>query len=69
MKFGLVFASAWPFNHHETSVALAQSAESAGFESLWAVEHVLWPKDYESVYPYSRSGKSPANGPSRSPTL
>ena len=59
MKFGLVFASAWPFNHHETSVALAQSAESAGFESLWAVEHVLWPKDYESVYPYSRSGKMP----------
>ena len=57
MKFGLSFANAWPFNTPATAVAVAQAAEAAGFESLWTVEHVVWPESYESVYPYSRSGK------------
>ena len=36
---------------------LAQTAESAGFESLWTVEHVVVPSGYESAYPYDKSGK------------
>jgi probable F420-dependent oxidoreductase len=57
MKFGIGFANGWPFNTVDTSVALAAAAEQAGFESLWTVEHVVIPTEYESPYPYSSSGK------------
>ena len=57
MKFGISFASAWPFNTPDTAIGLAEAAEAAGFESLWTVEHIVWPESYDSVYPYSRSGK------------
>jgi probable F420-dependent oxidoreductase len=36
---------------------VAATAESAGFESLWTVEHVVVPSGYESKYPYDASGK------------
>ena len=38
-------------------VALAQTAEAAGFESVWTFEHVIVPLDYQSKYPYNQSGK------------
>src|SRR5262245_18562692 len=38
----------------------ARAAEAAGFESLWTVEHVVYPDDYQSTYPYSPDGKMPA---------
>ena len=41
------------------TVALAQAAEAAGFDSLWTVEHVVVPKGYQSTYPYDPSGKMP----------
>jgi probable F420-dependent oxidoreductase len=40
MKWGIVFASTG-FPDPEAAVALAQAAEQAGFESLWAPEHVI----------------------------
>jgi probable F420-dependent oxidoreductase len=39
--------------------AIGTSAEEAGFESVWTVEHVLVPEGYESSYPYDPSGKMP----------
>lgn len=65
MKFGIMFANVGPFRRPEGLIHLAQSAEAAGFESLWAVEHVVVPKGYESPYPYSNTGKMP--GPEESP--
>ena len=38
---------------------LARLAEDAGFESLWAVEHVVVPANYQSRYPYSPDGRMP----------
>ena len=38
---------------------MAQAAEAAGFESLWTVEHVIVPSQYDSQYPYDASGKMP----------
>lgn len=56
MKFGLV-----PVNIGMPSVepmlALAQNAESVGFESVWTFEHVIVPLDYRSKYPYNATGK------------
>lgn len=57
MKFGIGYASAFPFNAPDTAEALATAAEGAGFESLWTIEHVVVPETYDSLYPYSRSGK------------
>ncbi len=41
-------------------IDVVQHAEAAGIESVWTFEHVVVPSDYESKYPYDRSGKMPA---------
>ncbi len=57
MKFGLRYASLGRFGGGAAAIELAQAAEAAGFESLWTVEHVVVPRDYTSVYPYSATGR------------
>ncbi|MFM7069050.1 MAG: LLM class F420-dependent oxidoreductase, partial [Actinomycetes bacterium] len=59
MKFGIAFANVVGYSDLSGLTALAQGAESAGFESLWTVEHVVFPETYESSYPYDPSGKMP----------
>lgn len=65
MKFGLMYANVGPFGTPEGLTHLARSAEAAGLESLWTVEHVVVPTGYQSAYPYSADGKMP--GPEQSP--
>lgn len=60
MKFGLLFANAGPFADPGLLGHFARSAEAAGIESLWTVEHVFVPLGYKSEYPYDKSGKMPA---------
>lgn len=67
MKFGLLFANTGPFVETSNLVELAQTAEEVGFESLWTVEHVIWPSDYNSTYPYSPDGKMPGDSTSAIP--
>lgn len=62
MRFGIIFANTMRFTGREGLVQLAQGAEAVGFESLWTVEHVIYPDGYESQYPYDRGGKM-AMGP------
>jgi probable F420-dependent oxidoreductase len=57
MKFGLAFANIITFAERDGLVRLGQSAEAAGFESVWTVEHVIYPEGYASTYPYDPSGK------------
>lgn len=59
MKFGLAFANTGPFVAPDAAAALGRAAEDSGLDSLWTVEHVIVPKDYESAYPYSQDGKMP----------
>lgn len=59
MRFGILFANTMRFTGREGLVELAQGAEAAGFESLWTVEHVIFPDGYESQYPYDGSGQMP----------
>lgn len=59
MKFGLTGVNAGRRVRPENAAALAQLAEQAGFESLWAVEHVVVPAAYRSRYPYSDDGRMP----------
>jgi probable F420-dependent oxidoreductase len=57
MLWGIVGASSDQFGSLELAVALARLAEEAGFESLWAGDHVVMPATYRSAYPFSDSGK------------
>lgn len=59
MKFGIAFANTGPFTKADKAMEFAQAAEAAGFESIWTVEHVVVPSNYESAYPYHPSGKMP----------
>lgn len=48
-----------PIEDPEYAIAFAKLAEEFGFESIWVVEHVVMLVEYESVYPYDPSGRSP----------
>jgi probable F420-dependent oxidoreductase len=55
-----MFANTARWANGEGALDAARQAEAAGFESVWTVEHVVYPDDYESKYPYSGDGKMPA---------
>jgi len=61
MKLGLAFANTGPFAEPGGLVEMAVAAEQAGVESVWTVEHVIWPSTYDSHYPYSPTGKMPGD--------
>jgi probable F420-dependent oxidoreductase len=37
-------------------IDFAQHAESLGYHSAWVSDHIAWPRDIESKYPYSDDG-------------
>lgn len=55
MKWGTVFSST-SFPDPERAVALAEIAEEAGFESLWAPEHIVVPGEMDPIYGFSDDG-------------
>lgn len=60
MKFGLMAPYVQgPVEDGAYTRRFARLAESLGFESVWAVDHVVMCPDYRSRYPYSRDGRSP----------
>lgn len=52
MKFALHFGNN-VFSDPEGARRLVRLAEAAGFDSVFAVEHVVFPDNYTSVYPYA----------------
>ena len=62
MKFALHFGN-FAFSDPEGARRLVRLAEAAGFDSVFAVEHVVVPNNYTSVYPYAPGGRLPG-GPS-----
>jgi probable F420-dependent oxidoreductase len=59
IQVGIMFANGARSADPEHAVALAQAAEAAGYESLWAVQHIVVPVEHDSEYPYSESGTIP----------
>ncbi len=60
MKFGIM--APYLFANVEDgrfATRFAQLGEEMGFESIWAVDHVVMCPEYESRYPYSENGRSP----------
>jgi hypothetical protein len=62
MKFGVMFANGDRGAEPVPAATLAMAAENGGFESLWAVQHVVMPVDHRSKYPYSSAGTVPGGG-------
>lgn len=58
MKFALHFGNS-TFPDPEGAKRLVRLAEAAGFDSVFAVEHVIVPENYTSTYPYSPTGRLP----------
>jgi probable F420-dependent oxidoreductase len=59
VKIGLAFANTGPFADAAGARALGTAAEAAGIESVWTVEHVVFPDGYTSEYPYAEGGRMP----------
>ncbi len=59
MKFALHFGNI-TFPDAAGAARLGQLAEAAGFDSIFAIDHVVLPDDYASTYPYSADGRMPA---------
>ena len=59
MKFALHFASLH-FPDATGAARVARAAEMAGFDSVLAIDHVVLPQHYDSIYPYSANGRMPA---------
>ena len=66
MKFALHFSNT-NFPGGQEATRLAKAAEAAGFESLVVVEHVVWPTNYTSRYPYSPTGRLPGGPETKLP--
>ena len=60
MKFGLAFGSSVGTGS-ASALEICRKAETAGFDSVWGGEHVIWPDQVESPYPYTEDGKAPAD--------
>src|SRR5438477_976105 len=60
MKFALHFGNV-AFSDPEGARRLVRLAEAAGFDSVFAVEHVVFPDNYTSVYPYAPGGRLPGD--------
>jgi probable F420-dependent oxidoreductase len=58
-NFGLDLGSYGPLAEPESILRLARFAEEAGFGSVWLADHVAFPVDCKSKYPYSAEGNFP----------
>ncbi|MGH9036027.1 MAG: LLM class flavin-dependent oxidoreductase, partial [Acidimicrobiia bacterium] len=43
----------------EQMIDFARRAEAIGCESVWCPEHLIWPAEIRSPYPYSGNGRPP----------
>jgi probable F420-dependent oxidoreductase len=66
MKFALHFGNN-TYPDPQGARRVARAAEAAGFDSLFAVDHVVFPDNYTSTYPYAPSGRLPGGPESPMP--
>ena len=59
MEVGVLLPQAGDRVTRELVLRHARAAEEAGFDSLWTNDHVVFPREYRSRYPYSADGKLP----------
>jgi probable F420-dependent oxidoreductase len=57
VRIGLFLPSVSPIATPEYLTAYAEAAETAGFDSIWIGEHVVFLDEYSSQYPYATDGR------------
>jgi len=61
LKFGLDVGVYGRLATREQILELAELAETAGLDSIWLADHVIFPATFTSRYPYSPSGAFPVD--------
>ena len=56
MQVGLSLPQFGPTATREHVLRCARAADAAGFDSLWAADHVVVPREFRSPYPYAADG-------------
>jgi probable F420-dependent oxidoreductase len=56
MRVGVVLPARGPFASGPALADVAEAAEGAGFASVWATDHVIFPADIGRTYPNSDTG-------------
>jgi probable F420-dependent oxidoreductase len=59
MRFGVHLVAAGKIIEGEKIARIARRAEELGYDSLWVSDHIIFPKELRSPYPYSPDGKLP----------
>ena len=59
MRVGYALGNIGPIGTPDNLIRIAHHAESLGYESLWAVERLLWPVKPQTPYPVTPDGLLP----------
>lgn len=59
MQFGIALPHIGPAASREAIINVAQKAEALGFDSVWALDRLLWPLQPTSKYPGNPQGQLP----------
>ena len=59
MDIGLVLPQTGPDANRAHVATFARTAEESGYASLWVSDHVVFPREFTSRYPYAASGRLP----------
>ena len=55
MNVGVSLPTVGPIGEREFVLDIARAADRAGLHSVWGTDHVVFPKDRKTPYPYQRS--------------
>ncbi len=55
MRIGLHLSAYGTLSSPERIATLAERAEALGFDSLWIADHILYPVDFATIYPYGNT--------------
>ncbi len=59
MRFGVHLVASGKMIEGEKIAGVARRAEELGYDSLWVSDHIIFPTELRSAYPYSPDGKLP----------
>lgn len=59
MRFGVHLIASGKMIEGEKIARVARRAEELGYDSLWVSDHIIFPTELRSAYPYSPDGKLP----------
>jgi probable F420-dependent oxidoreductase len=59
MRFGGPFPYTGPLATPEKIIRTAKAVEAMGFDFVWIGDHLIYPKQMKSLYPYTQDGKLP----------